>query len=48
MRVFSFDRYSYLPHEVPHWLYISKFTRLRVVSGRQHGSFYISMDANVA
>jgi len=28
----------YLPYEVPHWLYISKFTRLRAVSRRQHGS----------
>jgi len=27
-----------LSHEVPHWLYISKFTRLRAVSRRQHGS----------
>jgi len=27
-----------LSHEVPHWLYISKFTRLRAVSWRQHGS----------
>ena len=23
---------------LPHWLYISKFTQLRVVSWRQHGS----------
>ena len=30
----------YLPYEVPHWLYISKFTRLRAVSRRQHGSCY--------
>jgi len=28
-----------LSHEVPHWLYISKFTRLRAVSRRQHGSY---------
>jgi len=27
-----------LSHEVLHWLYISKFTRLRTVSRRQHGS----------
>jgi len=27
-----------LSHEVPHWLYISKFTRFRAVSRRQHGS----------
>ena len=31
-------RSLYLPHEVPHWLYISKFTRLRTVFRRQHGS----------
>jgi len=31
-------RSLYLPYEVPHWLYISKFTRLRAVSRRQHGS----------
>ena len=30
-----------LSHEVPHWLDISKFTRLRAVFGRQHGSCYI-------
>jgi len=31
-----------LSHEVPHWLYIhvSKFTRLRAVSRRQHGSCF--------
>ena len=34
-----------LSHEVPHWLYISKFTRLRAVSRRQHGSFLISLNA---
>jgi len=28
------------PHEVPHWLYMSKFTRLRAVSSRQHGSCF--------
>jgi len=27
-----------LSHEAPHWLYISKFTRLRAVSRWQHGS----------
>jgi len=27
-----------LSHEIPHWLYISKFIRLRAVSRRQHGS----------
>ena len=27
-----------LSHEVPHWLYISKFTRLRTVSWRQRDS----------
>jgi len=27
---------QYLPYEVPHWLYISKFKRLCVVSRRQH------------
>ena len=27
-----------LQYEVPHWLYISKFTRLCAVSWRQHGS----------
>jgi len=37
MRLFSADRY-YLQYEVPHWLYISKFTRFRTVSRRQHGS----------
>jgi len=31
----------YLPYEVPHWLYISKFTRLRMVSWRQHGSCFM-------
>jgi len=31
-------RSLYLPHEVYHWLYISKFTRLRAVYRRQHGS----------
>ena len=30
-----------LSHEVPHWLNISKFTRLRAVSRRQHGSSII-------
>jgi len=37
-------RSLYLPYEVPHWIYISKFTRLffiRTVSRRQHGSCYI-------
>jgi len=33
-----FFRSLYLPYEVHHWLYISKFTRLRAVSRRQHGS----------
>jgi len=28
MRVFSFDGYNYVPCEVLHWLYISKFTGL--------------------
>jgi len=28
---FLFDR-CIIPYEVPHWLYISKFTRLRAVS----------------
>jgi len=28
----------YIPYEVPRWLYIPKFTRLRVVFRRQHGS----------
>ena len=32
-------RSLYRPYEVPHWLYISKFTRLRAVSRRQHGSY---------
>ena len=31
-------RSLYLPYEIPHWLYISKFTRLRTVFRRQHGS----------
>jgi len=35
MRVLFFNRC--LPYEIPHWLYISKFTRLRAVSRRQHG-----------
>jgi len=30
-----------LSREVPQWLYISKFTRLRAVSRRQHGSCFI-------
>jgi len=34
-------RSLYLPHEVRHWLYISKFTRLRAVSWRQQGSYYL-------
>ena len=31
-------RSQYLPYEVPHWLYISKFTRFHAVSqaGRVH------------
>lgn len=29
---------QYLPYEVPHWLYISKFTRLLAVSRLEHGS----------
>jgi len=32
------ERSLCLPYEVPHWPYISKFTRLRAVSRRQHGS----------
>ena len=40
-----FCRSQYLPYEVPHWLYISKFTRLRAVSRRQHGSC-ISLSAS--
>jgi len=31
-------RSLYLLYEVPSWLYISKFSRLRAVSLRQHGS----------
>jgi len=31
-------RSQYVPYEVPRRLYISKFTRLRAVSRRQHGS----------
>ena len=40
-------RSLYLPYEVPHWLYISKFTRLRAVSRRQHGSCYNSWENDV-
>jgi len=32
-----------LSHEVPHWLYILKFTRLRAVSRRQHGSCLLTL-----
>ena len=32
------DSTAFSSHEVPHWLYMSKFTRLRAVSRRQHGS----------
>ena len=31
------SKHLYLPYEIPHWLYISKFTRLRTVFRRQHG-----------
>jgi len=30
-----------LPYEVPHWLNVSKFTRLRAVFWRQHGSCFL-------
>ena len=39
---FSVDRISPIfLNEVPHWLYISKFSRLRMVSRRQRGSCYL-------
>ena len=39
VRVFSFDC-CFLADEVIHWLYISKFTRLRAVSRLQHSSSF--------
>ena len=36
-------RSLYLRYEVPHWLYTSKFTLLRAVSLRQHGSFVLTL-----
>ena len=38
IRLFSVDRYICRMNYVLHWLYISKFTRLRAVSRRQHSS----------
>ena len=32
-------RALYLPYEVPHWLYMPKFTWLRAVSRRQRGVY---------
>ena len=33
-------RSLHFPYEIPHWLCISKFTRLRTVSLRLHGSCF--------
>ena len=42
-----FFRSLCLPYEVRHWLYISKFTRLRAVFRRQHGSCFLWYNRHV-